>query len=457
MHNDTTITAICTPPGSGAIATIRLSGPEAIAIADTIWQGRPLTDTPSHTARLGTITDSDGQPLDQVLATIFRAPHSFTGEDTVEISCHGSRYIQQSILNALIDAGATPAAPGEFSQRAFINRKIDLAQAEGIADLISAQSRAAHRLALTQTKGTYSSALEAERQKLIQLASMLELELDFAEEDVQFADRTTLLRQASELRTRLNNLAQTFAKGQAIRDGHPIAIVGAPNAGKSTLINTIIADDIAIVSDIPGTTRDAIQATATIGPHLIRFIDTAGLRDTDDTIEALGIDRTLRHIANATIIIWLLDPTTDLPAQTQHMHTIAQTLTQSQTLIPVIGKADLVPPPLTLPLTPTTDHINIDSRTTQGIKPLIDRITAILDTDQNQTEDIIITNARHYAALRATVDALDRTIRAIEDGHTADLITLDLRDATHHLGTITGAITTDTLLTHIFSHFCIGK
>lgn len=449
MQN-TTIAAICTPAGTGAIAIIRLSGPDAFTIADRLWRGKPLAAAPSHTVHLGTIYDTSGQQIDQVVATLFRGPNSFTGEDTVEINCHGSRFIQQTILTALIDAGATPAAPGEYSRRAFMNGRIDLAQAEGIADLISAQSQSAHRLALMQTKGVYSQELERQRMALVNLAAMLELELDFSEEDVEFADRGDLRRQADEIRIHLKRLADSYSAGRVIRDGHPIAIVGAPNAGKSTLLNTLTGDDLAIVSDIPGTTRDAIQTTTTFGPHLIRFIDTAGLRETDDTIEALGIDRTYRHIARAQTIIWMLDPTVDLAPQLKALERARKNLTQGQTLIAVAGKSDLV--------TDTSGaDLSIDSRTEAGIAPLASWLERHLERNSNSAGELTVTNARHYAALCSASESLGRTIDAIDNSLPTDLIALELRDAIHHLGLITGTITTDTLLTHLFANFCIGK
>lgn len=449
MQN-TTIAAICTPAGTGAIATIRLSGPDAFSIADRLWQGKPLGAADSHTVHLGMICDVSGRQIDQVVATLFRGPNSFTGEDTVEISCHGSRFIQQSILTALIDAGAAPAAPGEYSRRAFMNGRIDLAQAEGIADLIAARSQSAHRLALMQTKGVYSQELDRQRLALVNLAAMLELELDFSEEDVEFANRDDLRRQAEEIRIHLKRLADSYAAGRVIRDGHPIAIVGAPNAGKSTLLNTLTGDDLAIVSDIPGTTRDAIQTTTTLGPHLVRFIDTAGLRATDDTIEALGIDRTYRHMAEAQTIIWMLDPTADLASQREALDRARKTITHDQTLIVVSGKSDLV-------ADGAEADLSIDSRTEAGIAPLTDWLERHLERSSATADELTVTNARHYAALCSAADALGRTIDAIDSGLPTDLIALELRDATHHLGLITGAITTDTLLTHLFANFCIGK
>ena len=475
-----TIAAIATPPGTGAIATIRISGPRAIDIVQKLWSGAPLDTAKSHTAHLGTISHPDGTQIDQTLATIFRAPNSYTGEDTIEISCHGSTYIQQNILNALILAGAKMAGPGQFSQQAFLNHKIDLAQAEGIADLIAAQSQAAHRLALQQTKGKFSQQLETLRQNLIQLASLLELELDFSEEDVTFADRETLLQLSQNTLNTIQSLADTYAQGQAIRNGHPTTIAGAPNAGKSTLINALAGDPIAIVSQIPGTTRDAIQTTITIGGHLIRITDTAGLRNTTDTIENLGIQLAHRHIRQASTLIYLIDPTAPLTPQTDQLTDTLKDLTPLPHLIIAISKTDLLPAADTATpddapdapvapdakdiaettarlaaIYPNAEILKISAKTPDGTAPLTQAIRRHLDA--TPAPDIAVTNARHYQALTETAQALTRLNDGLTEGLTADILALDLRQALHTLGTITGAITTDTLLHTIFSRFCIGK
>lgn len=287
--NTDTIAAVSTAPGVGGIAVIRISGPQALPIFAQIWKGKGLNDAQTHTAHFGTIADSLGRQIDECVATLFRAPKSFTGEDTVEISCHGSEFIQREILHAVIRAGARTAEPGEFTRRAFLNGRMDLAQAEGIADLIAASSRAAHDIALSQTKGAFSASLESMRAKLTELASLIELELDFSEEDVEFADRTRLLSLAEEILGTIGRLTESYSAGQAMREGIDVAIAGMPNAGKSTLLNCLVADDKAIVSDIPGTTRDTIEATAVRHGLLFRFIDTAGLRQTDDTIDRKSV------------------------------------------------------------------------------------------------------------------------------------------------------------------------
>lgn len=453
-----TIAAVCTAPGMGAIAVIRISGTDAIAIANTLWRGKPLADAPSHTAHLGYITDTAGGDIDQAVATVFRAPNSYTGENTVELSCHGSTYIQQAVLNALVDSGVRIALPGEFSQRAFANGKVDLTQAEGIADLIASRSAEAHRLALSQTKGAFSHELDTLRQKLIDLASLIELELDFSEEDVAFADRTQLLELCEYTLGKVTALADSYAQGRVIRDGYPVAIVGAPNAGKSTLLNTLVGDDIAIVSQIPGTTRDAIQATTLIGGSLFRLIDTAGLRETDDTVERLGIGRTHRHIEQASAIVWLIDPT-DNPMR--QLEEAAETLAgaAAQHKIIAVGKSDLAD---TSDLVshiksayPEYTAVAISSLSSSGIEPLLEQLHKIGDTAS--TADVTVTNARHYQALCETKDALERVRDGLKGGISGDFVAQDLRQATAALGTITGAVTTDTLLATIFSRFCVGK
>ncbi|MDE5786516.1 MAG: tRNA uridine-5-carboxymethylaminomethyl(34) synthesis GTPase MnmE, partial [Duncaniella sp.] len=306
--DNSTICAISTPPGIGGIAVARISGPRAIEITDTIWQGLPLTDAASHTAHLGTIVDAEGAILDQGVATVYRAPRSFTGENTVELSVHGSTYIQRRLIETLISAGCTLAQPGEFTRRAFAAGKMDLAEAEAIADVIASNSRAAHRIAVTQMKGAYSRRLNDLRSQLLELAALLELELDFSEEDVEFASRENLRNIASDIHAEVTRLHSSFAAGQAIKDGIPVAIVGATNAGKSSLLNTLIGDDRAIVSDIHGTTRDTIEETLETGDYLFRFIDTAGLRETDDTIEQIGIQRSRQAIDRAMITILVIDP-----------------------------------------------------------------------------------------------------------------------------------------------------
>ncbi|MDE5868950.1 MAG: tRNA uridine-5-carboxymethylaminomethyl(34) synthesis GTPase MnmE, partial [Muribaculaceae bacterium] len=310
-----TIVAVSTPPGTGGIAVIRISGNEALDIIDSVWRGHILSGCKTHSAHLGRIVDETGQTLDEVVATIFLAPNSYTGEDTVEISCHGSKWIQREIVNLLIRNGARAAGPGEFTQRAFLNGKIDLAQAEGIVDLISSTSRAAQRLAMMQANGQFSARLENLRHQLIDFASLLELELDFSEEDVEFADRLRLTELADKIIKELDRLINSYAIGKAFKEGIPVVLAGMPNAGKSTLLNSILEEEKAIVSDIPGTTRDLIEDTREINGTLFRFIDTAGLHDTQDTVEKIGIDRATKQLSRAAIIVWLVDTTGEIATQ----------------------------------------------------------------------------------------------------------------------------------------------
>ena len=311
---DNTICAISTAPGIGGIAVIRVSGNNAIECVEKIWQGKKIAEMASHTAHLGTVIDSDGSPLDQVVLTLFRAPRSFTGEDVIEIACHGSLWVQQQLIRILIDAGCTMATGGEFTQRAFLNHRIDLSQAEAIADLIASSSRAAHRIALNQMRGGFSAKLKELREQLLTFASLMELELDFSEEEVEFADRSHLTTLANEIHTVISSLAASFATGNAIKNGVPVAIVGETNVGKSTLLNTLLNEEKALVSDIHGTTRDVIEDTITISGTMFRFIDTAGIRQTTDQIESMGIDRTFKKLDEARVVLWVIAP---LPTSTK--------------------------------------------------------------------------------------------------------------------------------------------
>ncbi len=465
--NDT-ICAISTPPGTGGIAVIRISGPDAIATADKIWHGRPLSQAPGQTLRYGTVDAPDGTRLDDAVAAIYRAPHSYTGQDTVEISVHGSTYIQHTLLQSLTTAGARLAAPGEYTRRALAAGKLDLPQAEAVADIIAARSRAEHRIADTQMRGGYSARLRTLRDALIDIASLLELELDFSEEDVQFADRADLLRRATALRQEINRLEHTFATGNAIRQGIPTAIVGHTNAGKSSLLNALLDDDRAIVSDIHGTTRDIIEDTATIGDYTIRFIDTAGIRDTTDTIEQLGIQRSRRAIDTARIIILVLDPT----SPTLDTDTLPATDAPLDThLIIAINKTDIATPDA-LRQNPdflrrldtlraiyrTVDTVDISAATGQGLDTLRAAILRAAGHDLDQS-DIIVTNARHRQALADALLPLDAVIAALAPGSpvTGDLIAQDLRAVIATLSSIIGDITTPDILSTIFSRFCIGK
>lgn len=476
IHFDT-IAAPATAPGIAATATIRVSGPDAIAVVDRIWRGHALADTPANTMRFGYILDSDGSEIDQTVAAVFRAPHSFTGLDTVEITSHGSPYITRRILDALVAAGARIAGPGEFTRYAFLNGKIDLTQAEGIADLIAADSRAAHSLALRQTKGRLADLLKDLRSELTDLAALLELELDFSEEDVTFADRSQLRRATEKILASVTRLADSYRAGRNIRDGIPVAIAGVPNAGKSTLLNAILGHDRAIVSDTPGTTRDTIEEKITLGNYSFRFIDTAGIRKTDDPLEQLGIDRTNNALSGASQTVWLIDPTapldTQLPPLLAHFESGAD-------VIIAVTKTDLADPSETIAALrqtfeqqhlPTPEIISLSAADASTIDTLITRITDTAGATHHA--DLAVTNARHAAALTAARAPLTRLLSAlttsndsnpsnpqietIETIYTTDLMAQDLREALHHLSEITGEITTDTLLATIFSRFCIGK
>lgn len=462
MTERDTICAISTPPGIGGIAVIRISGPRAIPILHDIWRGKDPTEWTSHTAHLGDIIDpTDGTVLDQAVATIYRAPRSFTTDDVIELSVHGSTYIQQQLLRILIDRGARLAEPGEFTRRAYVAGRIDLPEAEAVADLISARSRAAHRLAVTQLKGTYSRRINQLRDRLIELAALLELELDFSEEDVEFASRTRLRELALDIDNLVSRLADSFATGQAIRDGIPVAIIGAPNAGKSTLLNLLLDDDRAIVSDVPGTTRDVIHGTTLIQGTLFRFIDTAGIHDTDDTVERIGISRTVDNIRRARILLWLVDPTQPLPDLTSGIaRTILDNVHPETKIITVSTKIDLCNPQQ---INDLQNHLKKFAHVHLNYSSLIPSTLADIHTticesvDCNLSDDIIITNSRHYEELTQAHASLSLLLQGLDNQIPGDLLAQHLRQAIHHLSSLTGPLTTPTLLQTIFSRFCIGK
>ncbi len=459
-----TICAISTPPGRGGIAVARVSGPSAIAISDSIWHGKSLRDAASHTAHLGTVIRPDGQALDQAVATVFRAPRSFTGEDVVEISVHGSSFIQQELLALLVNAGARMAEPGEFTRRAFINGRLDLAEAEAIADIIASSSRAAHRLAIAQLQGRFSAHIDSLRQQLLDLAVLLELELDFSEEDVTFADRSKLRNLADEIRRSVSRMASTFSSGQALRDGIPVAIIGRPNTGKSRLLNALLDTDRAIVSDIPGTTRDTVEDTTDINGHTFRFIDTAGIRDTDDPIESLGIDRAIRSAAKASIVIWLIAPDeVCADAVESDKIIITQAINPETRLIPALNKIDTLTRDNEQALIDLLQALTgippmaISTLTGQGIDNLRTSILSAATANLPADESLIVTNARHHAALTEAASALTDLIAGIDLGLTPDLLAQHLRQATTALATITGSITSTQILSTIFQRFCVGK
>lgn len=447
-----TICAISTPAGIGGIAVVRISGPQAISIADSIWQGKRLADAATHSVHYGTILDKHGNVVDDCVATVFRAPKSFTGEDVVELSVHGSVYVQKKTVILLNDSGARLAERGEFTRRAFANGKMDLAQAEGVADLIASRSRAAHDIAIRQMKGGFSQRLAAMHDNLLELASLLELELDFSEEDVEFASRSKLYDQAVALRDEIVRLAASFDNGNAIKEGIPVAIIGPTNVGKSSLLNALVGDDRAIVSDIHGTTRDLIEDTIAIGDFSFRFIDTAGIRDTSDTIERLGIDRSLQAISRATILLQVIDASAPQSMQ------LETNLTDNQHLIAVINKTDMASPEIAKTLIGNAETIvEVSAKTLDGIDNLRATLIDIAQSLLGNTGDIIVTNARHRQALLNALPPIERVIDGLKTNLSGDFIAQDLREVLHHLGTITGTVTTSDILTTIFSRFCIGK
>ena len=451
-----TIVAVATPPGTGGIAVVRLSGPDALSIADSVWRGKTLSEVTSHTAHLGEILSEDGSPIDNAVATVFRGPRSFTGEDTVEFSLHGSRWIQRATVARLTAAGARAATAGEFTRRAFLNKRLDLAQAEAVADLIAAESKAAHRLAMTQMSGSFSRKLESLRERLVELASLLELELDFSEEEVEFADRSRLLSLIQEVLDQIERLASTYRAGKAFKEGVPGAIAGRPNAGKSTLLNRLLGEERAIVSDIPGTTRDVIEDTREINGILFRFFDTAGLRDTDDTVERMGIDRAIGAIDRAAIVLWTIDAT-DAAAIDAELEKVRarKEANPDRTYIALLNKSDLAE--TEIEDTDSQDVIRISAKSGAGCDRLETMLGKAATREHDPEQELIVTNERHLAAMRDGVEALHRVKDGLATGLPTDLVAQDLREATRHLGAITGAITTPTLLATIFSRFCIGK
>ena len=445
-----TICAIATGNGIGAIAIVRVSGPDSKKICSRCFS-KGLSDIESQTLHFGTITAADGVQVDEVLMSYFAEGRSFTGEESIEISCHGSPYVQQQILAVLQHHGCRMAKPGEFTQRAFINGKLDLSQAEAVADLIAAQSKKAHQIALSQLKGNLSSDLKVLRDELIAFASLIELELDFSEEDVEFADRTQLKALVGKVLNTVGDLAASFALGNALKNGVPVAIVGAPNTGKSTLLNQLLGEDRAIVSDEAGTTRDVIEETLNIDVILFRLIDTAGIRETNQHIESMGIERSQQKIKEASIVLCLADATdkANLSETQSWSRELSETHSDKKVLF-IINKSDLSKQVLkgSIPIS-AKDGIGIDVLNSE----MVEAVLGTLDLEN----DTIIANARHHEALLKTSDALEKAANGLEDGTTGDFIAMDIRQAMFYLGSITGDISTDDLLGSIFSKFCIGK
>lgn len=466
MYSDNefdTICAISTPPGVGGIAVARVSGTDAIEIVNRLWRGKSLSEAASHTSHLGEIIDprKEMEPLDTAVATIFRAPGSFTGENVVEISVHGSKWIQRELINLLIRNGCRAAEPGEFTRRAFMNGKLDLAQAEAVADIIATTSRSAHRLAWQQMKGAFSDQIIKMRDRLIEIASLLELELDFSEEDVEFASREHLKTLAEGLREHIDRLANSYSTGSVIKDGIPVAIVGEPNVGKSTLLNLLLNENRAIVSDIPGTTRDTIEDTIEIDGVLYRFIDTAGLRETDDKVETLGIERSYSAISKARIILLVTTPEASLEEREKLVSEIRSHVSENAKILVIVNKIDLVDenahPWKPIEKNDGNCTIEMSAAHNMNTETLLTALRRLSGAEIVDGDDIIVTNARHYEALLKARDSIQRVIQGISDNLSGDFIAQDLRETIHHLSVITGTITTTDLLSTIFERFCIGK
>jgi tRNA modification GTPase len=461
LTGNDTICAISTPPGLGAISVIRLSGPEAVEISKKIFHPRDhdldLSGVASHTVHFGTIGDSTGL-LDEVLLSIFRAPHSFTGEDVIEISCHGSPYIQQKLIELLLAEGLRLANPGEFTLRAFMNGKFDLSQAEAVADLIASHSKSSHDLAISQMRGGFSKKIKMLRTKLIDFTSLIELELDFGEENVEFASRPDLLKLLHELEGEIVLLINSFAIGNVIKNGIPVTIIGKPNVGKSTLLNTLLNEEKAIVSEIPGTTRDAIEDTIVIGEYRFRFIDTAGLRTSTDSIEKMGIERTWEKIHEASIILYMFDATEDSFEEVmQSVSEFKEIADKSKKLILIGNKADkLKRLPAGFKDFVELETIFVSAKRKENINLIADSLVASVKAE-NLSGSPIVSNTRHLEALQNALNSIQSVHAGLESGLSPDLLTVDIRKALHHLGEITGDITSEDILGNIFGRFCIGK
>ncbi len=465
MFDQSTICAISTSPGIGAIAVVRLSGSESIQIADTVFQSskrnKKLTEQPANTLHFGQFI-SKNEVIDEVIVALFRAPHSFTGEDIVEISCHGSIYIQQKILEILVENGARMALPGEFTQRAFLNGKMDLSQAEAVADVIASSNAAAHRLAIMQMRGGFSKEIGDLRDQLLHFTAMVELELDFAEEEVEFADRTQLRLLTEKIEKLLGKLKNSFQLGNAIKNGIPVAIVGETNVGKSTLLNALLNEDKAIVSDIHGTTRDVIEDVVTIHGTAFRFFDTAGIRETDDHIENLGIERSYSKLEQATVVLLVVDLQNPYSIVFERINKIRQRIAPEQTLIIVANKIDsgLHDTIQKLEVTDFTDNeklVFIAAKQKKNLGELIDLMVHSINFDTANNQDIIVTNVRHFEILKNAHQSIDRVLKGLDSGITGDFLAQDIRECLHYLAEITGEVGTEEVLGHIFKNFCIGK
>ena len=481
IHNEDTIYAPATVPGTGAISVIRISGPDALTIADKVITCRrgSISDAAGYTIRFGTAASPSGETIDEVLVSVFRAPHSYTGENSVEISCHASSFIVTTLMGMLSAAGARAAEPGEFTQRAYLNGKMDLAQAEAVADVIASQKAAAHRIAFKQMKGGFSSELKDMRSELLELVSLMELELDFSEEDVEFADRSRLDSLLVKITEHVTRLIDSFRLGNAIKNGVPVAIAGATNTGKSTLLNALLGEDRAIVSDIHGTTRDTIEETLNIDGILFRFIDTAGLRETSEIVEKIGIERTFKKISEASIVLGMVDLTRDSETTCETVRSIIEAVDfKTQKLVFLLNKTDISDTNKFV----TTKNIIVSEIEKQSVAHIdicniekyveiipmsaktgsgVSELRSILASSQKnllaESDTTLVTNQRHVQALTDARTSLLRVREGLASGLPSDLAAQDIREAIYHLGSIVGEISTDEVLGNIFANFCIGK
>ena len=464
MINQDTICAIATAQG-GAIGIIRVSGPRAIEITSHLFipvQGKPLTERKPYTLTFGKILSPQGEVIDEVLVSLFRAPHSYTGEDSTEIMCHGSSYILQQVIQLLIQSGCRSALPGEYTQRAFLNGKMDLSQAEAVADLIASSSAASHRLAMSQMRGGFSKELAELRNRLLHFTSLMELELDFSDhEELEFANRSELNELAAHIEQVIARLAHSFSVGNAIKNGIPVAIIGETNVGKSTLLNALLNEEKAIVSDIHGTTRDVIEDTINLQGITFRFIDTAGIRQTSDTIESLGIKRTFKKMEQSHIILWMID-STDVKGRLEELQTEILPHCQSKKLIILFNKSELLLPIQkeeleTMFANIKTEKLFISAKKRENITTLEEKLVQAATLPEISLNDIIITNARHYEALVQALNSIHRVQEGLQSDLPGDLVSEDLRQCIFHLSDIVGDVTNDEVLENIFKNFCIGK
>ena len=474
MKLNDTIVALATPSGAGAIAIIRVSGPEALNIVAPLFKAKSKKDLakqPTHTIHLGNVMDGE-RTIDEVLASVFRAPKSYTGEETVELSCHGSPYIQQEIMQLLIRKGCRSAEAGEFTLRAFLNAKMDLSQAEAVADLINSENAASHQMAMQQMRGGFSNEIQKLREELLNFASLIELELDFAEEDVEFANRDQFKELVSKIQTVLKRLIDSFATGNVLKNGIPVAIVGEPNVGKSTLLNALLNEERAIVSEIAGTTRDTIEDEMSIGGVGFRFIDTAGIRETKDLVESIGIKKTFEKISQAQVVVYLVD-SSQIAVNRERLQEVRIEIEKIKNKFPqkplliIANKTDRLAEEEVQNLKAKLEEISshaeraqfllLSAKTNVGVEELKERLLKFVNTGALRNSDTIVTNSRHYAALLKALEEINKVEDGLNADLSGDLLAIDIRQALQHFGEITGEITNDDLLGNIFANFCIGK